>query len=295
VTPVEVVEALYDAMAARDFDGLFALVDPDVVITQDPRLPWGGRFEGHDGLARFAMALTETIDSRVAISALYATDTEVIQYGRTSGRVRANEAWFDVPEMHRWQVRDGRAVAAHFSIDTEAMVEALAAPAESCPDCGFVWADVPAADVGSRAVRGSAALATALRDAPAGAAVRRPGPDVWSALEYGAHLRDVLVNLRDRLVVGLAEDTPSFKPLYRDLRVDAGLYQDEEPDIVATELTLVADLFARTFAHLTPEQLARPVVYAYPSEQTRTILWMGRQVVHEVEHHLDDVRGCLTA
>ena len=43
---------------------------------------------------------------------------------------------------------------------------------------------------------------------------------------------------------------------------------------------------ARTFGLLDDEQLARPVVYAYPSEQERTILWMGRQVVHEVEHHL---------
>ena len=45
MTEMEVVEALYAAMAASDLDHLFALVDPAVVITQDPRLPWGGRFE----------------------------------------------------------------------------------------------------------------------------------------------------------------------------------------------------------------------------------------------------------
>ena len=43
------------------------------------------------------------------------------------------------------------------------------------------------------------------------------------------------------------------------------------------------------FAVLTTEQLARPVIYASPTEQERTIRWMGRQVTHEVEHHLDDV------
>ena len=32
----------------------------------------------------------------------------------------------DIPEVHRWTVRDGKAVAAHFAIDTAAMLEALA-------------------------------------------------------------------------------------------------------------------------------------------------------------------------
>src|SRR4051794_22647946 len=120
MTDVEVVEALYAAMGARDFDRLFALVDPAIVITQDDRLPWGGRFEGHDGLAQFATALTGAIDSRVEVAALYATDAEVVQYGRTRGTVRATDAPFDVAEVHRWEVRDGSAVAAHFAIDTEA-------------------------------------------------------------------------------------------------------------------------------------------------------------------------------
>jgi ketosteroid isomerase-like protein len=289
MTEVEVVEALYAAMAARDFERLFALVDPSVVITQDERLPWGGRFEGHDGLASFALALTGTIDSRVGVEAIYATDTEVVQYGRTRGTVRATDAPFDVAEMHRWEIRAGRAVAAHFTIDTEAMLEALAAPVERCPDCGFAWVDVPATEIGPRVTRGSDALAARLRAAAPERVAARPAPGVWSALEYGAHVRDVLMNIRDRVVVGLAEDAPAFKPLYRDVRVDLGLYRDERPDVVAAELHSAADLFARTFGCLDDEQLARPVVYAYPSERTRTILWMSRQVVHEVEHHLGDV------
>jgi ketosteroid isomerase-like protein len=39
--------------------------------------------------------------------------------------VRANGATFDIPEVHRWTIRDGKAVAAHFAIDTAAMLEAL--------------------------------------------------------------------------------------------------------------------------------------------------------------------------
>lgn len=122
---VEVVAAVYAAMADRDFDRLFELVEADVVVTQDPRLPWGGRYVGHDGLATFAMTLTGTIDSAVTTEALFAADDEVIQCGRTRGTVRATGAPFDIPEVHRWSIRDGKAVAAHFAIDTEAMLQAL--------------------------------------------------------------------------------------------------------------------------------------------------------------------------
>ena len=127
MSDIEIVEAIYAAMAARDFDTLFAMIDPECVITQDERVPWGGRYEGHDGVATFAMALTGTINSAVTMLALFAADDEVIQYGRTAGTVVATGVEFDIPEVHRWKIRDGKAVAAHFAIDTPAMLAALEA------------------------------------------------------------------------------------------------------------------------------------------------------------------------
>jgi ketosteroid isomerase-like protein len=128
MSDIEVVGSLYAAMAAREFERLFALAAENLVLTQDDRLPWGGRHVGHHGLAEFAAALTGAIDSQVTIEALFEADGEVIQYGRTRGTVRANGVAFDIPEVHRWKVRDGRAVSAHFAIDTPAMLAALAAP-----------------------------------------------------------------------------------------------------------------------------------------------------------------------
>jgi uncharacterized protein len=122
---VEVVRRIYDALASRDFGALFELIGADIVITQDDRLPWGGRFEGHDGYAQFGARLLETIDSAVTIEAVFAADDEVIQCGRTKGTVSATGAAFDIPEVHRWTVRNGKAVAAHFAIDTDAMLTAL--------------------------------------------------------------------------------------------------------------------------------------------------------------------------
>ncbi|HEX4905311.1 MAG TPA: nuclear transport factor 2 family protein [Acidimicrobiales bacterium] len=122
---LEVVRAIYDAMAARDFTRIFELLADDVVVTQDERLPWGGRHVGHDGFATFGLTLTSTIDSAVTIDAVFAADDEVIQCGRTKGTVVASGAAFDIPEVHRWRVRDGKAVEAHFAIDTPAMLAVL--------------------------------------------------------------------------------------------------------------------------------------------------------------------------
>jgi uncharacterized protein len=125
---VAVVEQIYAAMATGDVQRIFELVDPAIVITQDERLPWGGRHEGHDGFASFGLSLRGTIQSTVTTAAIFAADGDVIQFGRTAGTVVATGAGFDVAEVHRWTIRDGRAVAAHFSIDTPAMLRALASP-----------------------------------------------------------------------------------------------------------------------------------------------------------------------
>jgi uncharacterized protein len=122
---VEVVARWYDAMARRDVESLLAALDPSCVITQDPALPWGGRYEGHEQIGEFFMELVGNIDSQVETFAIFAAEDVVVQMGRTRGTVRANGAPFDLPEVHIWTIRDALVVEAHFRIDTEAMLGAL--------------------------------------------------------------------------------------------------------------------------------------------------------------------------
>ncbi len=123
--PIEVVERLYRAFAARDFDEILRLVSPEVVIEQDPALPWGGRHEGHEGLQRFVLALLGAIDSEVTVHELFAAGDRVVQYGRTAGTTRANGNQFDIPECHVWTVADGQVVAGEYFIDSTAMLAVL--------------------------------------------------------------------------------------------------------------------------------------------------------------------------
>jgi ketosteroid isomerase-like protein len=124
-TNIEVVQAIYAAMAAKDIPAVLALVSPDIVLTQDERLPWGGRFEGHDGFATFGLRLVEAVDSAVTIDSIFEADDEVVQMGHTRGTVRSNGVGFDIAEVHRWRVEGGLAVWAHFAIDTPGMLAVL--------------------------------------------------------------------------------------------------------------------------------------------------------------------------
>jgi uncharacterized protein len=140
---IGVVGAVYAAMASGDFPRLLQLVDESCVITQDARLPWGGRHVGHEGLATFGVRLREAIQSRVTTEAIFAADGDVVQFGRTVGNSVRSGTAFDIAEVHRWTVHDGRVVAAHFSIDTAAMLSALG---DATPPEGVEHPSAPAVD-----------------------------------------------------------------------------------------------------------------------------------------------------
>ncbi|MGH9271039.1 MAG: nuclear transport factor 2 family protein [Ilumatobacteraceae bacterium] len=122
---VEIVRRIYADFAAGGIDAIMGLADPDIVITQDPALPWGGRFVGTDGVAEFVTKLVGTIESAVEIDTVFAAGDRVVQHGRTRGTVRANGAAFDVAECHVWTVRDGRVLAADFFVDSATMLAAI--------------------------------------------------------------------------------------------------------------------------------------------------------------------------
>jgi ketosteroid isomerase-like protein len=122
---IEIIRELYAAFAAEGLGRVLELCDPDCVVTQDDALPWGGRYEGLDGVATFAIALGGAIDSVITDDAMYEAGDRVIQCGRSRGTVLATGAGFDMPEVHVWTLRDGLVTAAEFYIDTHAMLDVL--------------------------------------------------------------------------------------------------------------------------------------------------------------------------
>ena len=166
---------------------------------------------------------------------------------------------------------------------------------DRCEQCGFVYESLAPGDMGSTIRRLAQDIGAELVNPAVSHGIRmRPAPEVWSALEYGCHVRDVLLVQRERMLLAQVEERPSFARMYRDERVTLAGYADERVEDVAGHLTVAAALVGRVVDGLTPEQLARPCIYNFPAETERDVAWLGRHTVHEATHHLDDIRSVLS-
>jgi hypothetical protein len=81
-----------------------------------------------------------------------------------------------------------------------------------------------------------------------------------------------------------------FDPMGRDERVEHDGYMEQDPDDVVRQLTDAAQLFANVLSRLGPNDWDRTVMYSYPAPLERSLRWMAVHTVHEVRHHLLDVR-----
>lgn len=123
---VDVVRRVYEAFASKDVPALFALFDDGGTIYQSSRVPWGGTYQGHEGMGEFLGKLTGAIQSQVGTERYIADeDGHVIAIGHTRGQVIATGEPFDVPEVHLWTVANGRITRFESYIDTGMMRAAL--------------------------------------------------------------------------------------------------------------------------------------------------------------------------
>src|SRR4051812_9444514 len=117
----------------------------------------------------------------------------------------------------------------------------------------------------------------------------RPEPDVWSAIEYACHVRDVLEVQRFRIAQCLAEDRPVYAPMDRTGRVKQEKYEDQDPMEVAAALMRFAREFGAAARVLTPPQLGKLGLYNYPVRAPRSLGWIIRHTAHEIQHHRQDI------
>ncbi|GIJ00071.1 DinB family protein [Sediminihabitans luteus] len=153
-----------------------------------------------------------------------------------------------------------------------------------CPECGFEASSVTPDAVGAlvRAVVPRYVEVLARPDAR-----DRPAPDVWSALEYGAHVRDVFGVFDVRLASMVEGDAPEFANWDQDATALADDYASQEPAVVARELEIAADRVAGRFDAVVPDQWERPGLRSNGSRFT--VRTLGQYFAHDVVHHLHDV------
>ncbi|OBB96646.1 hypothetical protein A5782_03510 [Mycobacterium sp. 852002-40037_SCH5390672] len=119
---------------------------------------------------------------------------------------------------------------------------------------------------------------------------RRSRPDVWSALQYACHLRDVLLVQRERVLAARRVDGADCASMGREERAEHDGYNEQDPVGVARQLTDAATLFSNVLARLCADDWDRTVVYHYPETSERSLRWVAVHTAHELQHHLADIR-----
>ncbi len=154
---------------------------------------------------------------------------------------------------------------------------------DGCTECGFdPHFDVQQSGARLRAAAGG--IVEALRRTDAAV---RPAPQVWSVLEYGCHVRDVLGLFRERLALMLAEEDPLFPDWDQDRTAVQDRYGEQDPAQVAEALAEAAALTSAAFDDVTGDEWERTGRRSNGS--TFTVATLAVYCLHDVEHHLHDV------
>lgn len=165
---------------------------------------------------------------------------------------------------------------------------------ERCAECGFDYDLNQAENTGATIVGGVSDFVSILVGHDTAALRSRRHHAVWSPLEYGCHVRDLLLVQRERVLLARRRQLPSFEPMGRVERVDHDGYAEQDPLEVAGQLDMAARMFARDVDRLGPADWERRVIYNYPEKTERTLRWVAVHTAHEVRHHLLDARRQFT-
>lgn len=148
-----------------------------------------------------------------------------------------------------------------------------------CEECGHVYVDSDPPLLVEKLASLGPGYGERLREAvgTGGDAVwrQRPEPQVWSALEYACHVRDVFLAQRERLFLALVEDCPSFAPMYREQRVVLAGYAAQDPHRVAEQIDMAAVLVADAFEHVDEPGWRRECIYSFPAPARRSVAWLA--------------------
>ena len=168
---------------------------------------------------------------------------------------------------------------------------------EACEECGFDPAAVTGA-LAAEAVKGfgrryRAPLTRFLPGEDGGAIVRaRAAPDVWSAIEYAAHVRDVFGLFDRRVAQILAGGSPDLEVIDHVAALTNGRYVELDPIVVADAVAFAAGTFAERLASVKGDDWQR---WGTRDGEPRTILEIAQRGAHEGNHHLLDIGRSLRA
>jgi hypothetical protein len=162
---------------------------------------------------------------------------------------------------------------------------------ERCQDCGMRAGEVARGALGRAILDEAARWAELLADGSSTALRRRAVPQTWSALEYGAHVRDVIALFSRRIALVLSEDRPEFGWWDHEEAARNEAYNDQAPITVATGLRAGAVEMAATLASVAESEWGRTGTRR--GHELFTVEGLARFCLHEAHHHRRDAERIL--
>jgi len=125
----EVVQSFYESFSnGKMAESLPTLVDAQAVLENplpDP-IPFGGRFEGHDGFIAYLQAIPAAIDiEQFDVDEILSEGERVVVLGRETSRVISTDKRYTMAWVHVFTVRDGHIQHFREYNDTAAMLSAF--------------------------------------------------------------------------------------------------------------------------------------------------------------------------
>ncbi len=119
---------------------------------------------------------------------------------------------------------------------------------------------------------------------------RRPQPDVWSALEYTAHVADTVDTLADGLHRTATEDKPTLGFFNPDDRAESQHYNAQATSAVLDRLAQSCGDLAEAIDATDAGDWGRTAMWPWGERDALTTM---RNAVHEAYHHLRDTERVL--
>jgi DinB superfamily len=163
---------------------------------------------------------------------------------------------------------------------------------DTCPECGLEAAAVAVVDLGDAVVEESQRWSELLMSQTRSQAlVLRPSASGWSPLEYGGHVRDVLLLFTDRIRLTLATNEPTFEYQDQNEAIVEGRYNNADPIVVAEQILAEARELQSLLEELPSDGWVR---WGTRSDDERfDVALLARFVLHEVRHHRLDAERLL--
>lgn len=107
-TPTRTVQGVYDAFAAGDMDQITRLFEPDVVWVECGDHPLAGEHAGVEAVLGFLGSIMQRTQGTFRADLQHLAGDGDVVYALHRSRGERDGRTYDIPDVLRWEVRDGQ-------------------------------------------------------------------------------------------------------------------------------------------------------------------------------------------